>query len=120
MLWLAGAQKGLSDRARAAIAGAAGNLFVSAITGFEIGVKAARGVLVLPLPAGEWIERALTLHGIVEIPVTCALTVTAAMLPAIHRDPCDRIIVATALAHCMTVLTTDANIPRYPGVSVLW
>jgi PIN domain nuclease of toxin-antitoxin system len=119
-LWLAGAQKGLSEKAKKAIAHAPGGLFVSGISGFEIGVKAARGAITLPLPAEAWVEKALELHGIIEIPVTCTLGVQAAMLPPIHRDPCDRIIVATALVYGLTVLTKDAVIPRYPDVRVLW
>lgn len=40
-------------------------------------------------------------------------------LPAIHRDPFDRILVAHAIAHGPTILTPDSNIHRYP-VHCLW
>jgi PIN domain nuclease of toxin-antitoxin system len=48
--------------------------------------------------------------------VACA----AAALPAIHRDPFDRILVALAQAQMLTILTSDQEIPKYPGVKTLW
>ncbi|PYQ93010.1 MAG: PIN domain nuclease [Acidobacteria bacterium] len=44
----------------------------------------------------------------------------AAGLPLIHRDPSDRVLVALAQAHALTVLTSDENIGKYPGVKTLW
>jgi len=120
LLWLVDKQQELSEGARAALARNAGNLFLSSITGFEIAVKVARRGLVLPRDPGAWIRDALRLHGIQEIPVTCEIGALAAGLPAIHRDPCDRIIIATARMHDLTILTKDATIPRYPDVKTLW
>jgi len=40
--------------------------------------------------------------------------------PPIHRDRFDRVLVALAHAHALTVLTSDENIPKYPGVTTLW
>lgn len=40
--------------------------------------------------------------------------------PQIHRDPFDRVIVALAHAQALTVLTSNEDIPRYPGVTVIW
>lgn len=37
-----------------------------------------------------------------------------------HRDPVDRVLVALAQTHALTVLTSDENIPKYPGVKTLW
>ena len=45
---------------------------------------------------------------------------TAAALPLFHRDPFDRVIVALAQAHGLTVLTSDENIRKYAGVKTLW
>jgi hypothetical protein len=41
-------------------------------------------------------------------------------LPPLHPDPCDRIIVATALEHDWTIITPDPLIRQYPGVTVVW
>ncbi|MBN1443925.1 MAG: type II toxin-antitoxin system VapC family toxin [Planctomycetes bacterium] len=120
LLWLADKQEELSREVLSAIGKSASKLFISSITGFEIAVKAERGALSLPLPPGTWIQKALELHGIEEIPVTCAIAAFSAALPKIHRDPCDRIIIATARHHELTVLTKDPVISRYPDVRVLW
>jgi PIN domain nuclease of toxin-antitoxin system len=93
---------------------------VSAISGFEIGVKCRRGALILPLPAEEWYEAALSGHGLTEIALDGRCAIRAANLPPIHRDPADRIIVATAATHGLTILTPDALIRAYPGVTVVW
>ena len=120
LLLLVDRQDALSDSVTATLASNAGNLFVSSITGFEVAVKSQRGALILPLPPDQWVTEALRLHGIEEVYVSAEIGAQAAMLPMIHRDPCDRIIVATALKHGMTVVTKDVAIPRYPGVKTLW
>jgi PIN domain nuclease of toxin-antitoxin system len=43
----------------------------------------------------------------------------AAALPLLHRDPFDRVIVALAQAQGLTVLTSDENIGKYPGVTTV-
>ncbi len=95
-------------------------VYVSAITAFEIGQKHASGKLILPLPPEEWYDAMLRQHQIDELPVSSSVAFAAAGLPAIHRDPFDRIVVATALAEKLTILTSDRIIPKYPGVSTLW
>jgi PIN domain nuclease of toxin-antitoxin system len=95
-------------------------VYVSAITAFEIGQKHASGKLVLPISPQEWFEAMLRQHRIEELPVTSSIGIAAAALPLIHRDPFDRILVATALAHHLTILTSDRIIPEYPGIETVW
>jgi PIN domain nuclease of toxin-antitoxin system len=120
LLWLAADQASLSGPAVAAIRSAKGNLAVCAISAFEIAVKHARKKLVLPLPPDQWYAKALAAHGIREIPVDGRCALLAAVLPPIHRDPCDRFLIATATLHGLPIVTADANIARYPGVRVIW
>jgi PIN domain nuclease of toxin-antitoxin system len=54
------------------------------------------------------------------VPLHAQVACAAAALPAIHRDPFDRILVALARADMLTILTSDQEIPRYPGVKTLW
>ena len=120
LLWLASAQDSLSSGARSLISDKAGALFISAISAFEIGVKYRRGALELPLTPAEWIETALDHHGIQELPVDWRIAELSTSLPQIHRDPADRIIVATALVTGMSILTPDPLIKAYERVTVLW
>lgn len=120
LLWLVADQDRLSGTARRLLAAQPASPFVSAISAFEIGVKSRRGALVLPMPVEEWYGAALDAHGLIEIPVTGSCAIRATALPPLHRDPADRIIVATALDHRLTILTPDPLIRAYPGVSVAW
>ncbi len=121
LLWLAGGAKDcLSAKAVQLIREHADKLFVSGISGFEIGLKAAQGKLVLALEPAAWFERAIDHHGLHEIPVHGSVAAASTMLPPIHKDPCDRIIVATAHKHSLTVVTPDTLIASYPGTETIW
>ena len=41
-------------------------------------------------------------------------------LPKIHNDPCDRIVIATAMKHHMIIITRDKTIQQYPNIEILW
>jgi PIN domain nuclease of toxin-antitoxin system len=53
--------------------------------------------------------------GVHEIPVSSEIAMSAAELSNLHRDPIDRIIVATALAEDAVLLTADGRILGWPG-----
>jgi len=120
LLWLADDQGKLSEDAVKGIESNAGSLFVSAITAFEISLKCRKGKLDLPLDPWDWYRKALSLHGLNEIPITGPCAARAAALPVIHGDPCDRFIVAAALDDGLKIVTPDSVIPTYPGVKVVW
>jgi len=120
LLWLASALERLSPRARELIGEHAGLLFVSAISAFELGVKHRKGRLTLPLPPGDYYARALERHGLREIAVDGGIAELSTRLPPLHADPCDRIIVATAQRHRLTVVTPDPLVAAYPDTSVAW
>lgn len=120
LLWLAADQDRLSKPAKDAIREHADRLFVSSITAFEIAIKARSGKLELPMEAGAWFEKALRHHGLTEVAVDGAIAAGSVNLPPLHNDPCDRIIIATALRHNMAVVTSDAVIAQYEKVRVIW
>jgi len=120
MLWLAAAQDQLSARARELLRQEGVLLFVSAISAFEIGIKHRKNALTLPLEPEAWYQRALDFHGLHEIPVTGSIACRSTQLPEHHKDPCDRIIVATAQIQELTVLTPDPLIHEYTEVQTDW
>lgn len=120
LLWLASDQTKLSLKAKKNIEGNAGSLFVSAITAFEIAIKCRAKKLELKLPAMDWFSEVLAFHGIAELPVTSSIAVFSVQLPALHADPCDRIIIATAQMHAMKILTGDKLIAQYKEAEVIW
>jgi PIN domain nuclease of toxin-antitoxin system len=120
LLWLVGDQGRLSPRARDRLREDAGGLFVSAISAFEVGIKHRKGKLSLPLEPEPWFEEALEFHGLAEIPVSGSIAARSTMLPALHSDPADRIIVATAQMLGLTVLTPDPLLRAYPDTATDW
>ena len=93
-------------------------MYVSAITAFEIGVKYQSRKLILPIPPQAWFQQTVEHHGLAVIDLDPAICLKATELPPIHRDPCDRFIIATALVHDLPVVTADAKFEKY-GVRVL-
>lgn len=120
LLWLVSDQKMLSKKAIEQIAKNASSIFVSAISGFEISIKCTKKLLKLPLTTQEWFGKALKLHGLTEIPVSSKIGILSAELPSVHKDPCDRIIISTAITHNLSIITPDNNIQTYPHVDVVW
>ncbi len=86
---------------------------VSAISCFEVSLLVNRGKLQLPLPVEDWIKEGLENSGIDSLPVTCDIMHKAAMLSEIHRDPADRIIIATALVYDAKLASIDSVFPDY-------
>ena len=93
-------------------------VYVSAISGFEIGLKCQAGKLKLPVPPLEWIERIVEHHHLSLIGLDFDICVKATELPPIHKDPCDRFLIATAILNRLPIVTADTRFEAY-GVTVL-
>lgn len=87
---------------------------ISAISCFELSLLVKRGKLELPIPTAEWIIEATTNSGIELLPLTCEIAQQSVLLSDIHRDPADRIIIATAIAHNAKLASVDSVFPNYP------
>ena len=93
---------------------------VSVMSCWEVGMLASKGRLPLPLPVDQWVTQALGPSGVTRVPLTPAIAVASASLPApFHADPADRIIVATAGVLDIPLVTRDGKIRQYPHVKVL-
>ena len=87
-------------------------LAVSAFSFWELGMLIAKRRLRAVKSAGE-LRAKLLAAGIRELPLTGEIAILAAELEALHGDPADRIIAATAIAHDATLVTADANLLRW-------
>ena len=117
LLWLAQGGGRLSPEALSQIA-AAPVVYVSAISGFEVGVKHRKGKLSLPAQPLEWFEAVVDHHDLHVLSVDLPTWIRSTELPAVHADPVDRIIVATAERQSLPVVTADPIFARY-GVEVV-
>ena len=94
--------------------------FASAISIWELAVKVERGKLELPLSMDELVHR-IEKSAVVELlAVDTATWLRSATLEWDHRDPADRVIVATALESGLPILTKDATLHAFGGVACIW
>lgn len=96
------------------------NLFVSMVSLWEIAIKQATGKLSMRLKPLDWYEHLLENHQLLELGITREDIATAATLPKIHKDPFDRMIIATAINQNLTILTSDQLISTYPNIQTIW
>ena len=115
LVWLRLGDLRLGPHARREVdqAWQADELAVSAMSYWEAAMLAARGRIALPVDAYAWRRENLD-QGVIEIPVDGAIAVRAGLLPDLHGDPADRIIIATALEGHRLV-TGDRRILDWPG-----
>jgi PIN domain nuclease of toxin-antitoxin system len=95
------------------------DVFLSAASAWEIAIKHAAGKLTLPGPPQRWLPVMRAERGVASLAVDEESTLHASRLPSLHRDPFDRLLVAQAIVHGMTILTPDPIIARYPA-RTLW
>lgn len=112
LLWWLADSPSLPDSARERIANPDHDVYVSA---WEIAIKRELGKLRAPLELAGVIQE----EGFSELPIRLQHGEQAGRLPPIHRDPFDRMLVAQAAMHDMTILTRDKAIGRY-GVRTAW
>jgi PIN domain nuclease of toxin-antitoxin system len=73
-----------------------------------------KGRLELDIPIQQWLIDALTSSGIELLPLTPEITLRAVNLSSVHKDPFDRIIIATALEYKAKLASIDSLFPQYP------
>ncbi|GAB4283526.1 MAG: type II toxin-antitoxin system VapC family toxin [Oscillatoriaceae cyanobacterium] len=89
-------------------------LGVSPLSCYEIALAQQRGRLELDCTAQEWIRQALSLGKIDLLPITDNIAVQAVRLSPVHKDPFDRLIIATALAYNAQLASVDHSFRQYP------
>ncbi len=118
-LWWTADDPRLSENARGAIASAANEVFVSAVNGWEIAIKARLGKLPLPEAPDLFMAHMVQRHAFGVLPITLTHAVHEYHLPSHHSDPFDRLLVVQAELEKLTLVTNDAFIKTY-GASTLW
>jgi PIN domain nuclease of toxin-antitoxin system len=120
LLWMSSSPASLSMVAQSAMADADAELFVASISALEIGTKVRNGKLTLPEPLSAWFPRTTATLGLREIPLRSDIAIRATSLAWDHRDPADRILVATATIEDLVIVTADSVIGRFAPARVIW
>lgn len=117
-LWLAGGTP-LSEAAVTVVRNPANDLYLSAVSAWEISTKYQSGRLPLPESPERLIPIERRLRGIEELAFDEESALQVLRLPPLHRDPFDRMLISQAIAGSLAIVTPDPLITQYP-VRVIW
>ncbi len=114
LLWAAYTPERLPDAVRAAISAPENELFFSAASLWEIVIKRS---LEKPdfLVDASVLQRGMVENGYQELSVSSRHAVAVGMLPPLHKDPFDRLLIAQAITEGITLWTADLAIGQYSG-----
>ena len=116
-LWLDSGDDRLRASTRALIDGSwqnGGSIFLSAVTAWEIALLVDTGRIDLDLPVEAWIERFLGRPGVEAVPLGYRAACRSYQMHHLdHRDPADRLLIATAIELACPLVTYDERIARF-------
>lgn len=110
LLWCLASPERLRPAARARIEDPDTVVFASAASAWEMEIKAALGKLEIPADLDEQLRR----RRFTELPVHVRHVRALRALPALHRDPFDRLLVAQATVDDLVLVTNDERVRAYP------
>jgi len=112
LLWAAGQPEKLSESARTLILKTENSLFFSAASIWEIVIKRGLGRDDFKVDPNR-LRKMLVINGYTELPVTAEHVLRIDLLPPLHKDPFDRVLIAQARSEAMLLLTVDSAIIQY-------
>lgn len=115
LLWTLADDQRLSRKARRLIEDA-NEIYISAASFWELAIKISLGKLDADL---DEIRSCCRESGFIELPVAVEHAMAIRELDSHHRDPFDRILIATAITEPMHLLTADSMVARYTSLAVL-
>jgi len=124
LLWWVSGSDLLSDTAKKAIKRAltqGSEVIVSSISAWEVSMLIEKGRLVLSMDVESWFDEVSQIDGVRFTPVDNEIGIKSTVLPGnFHKDPADRMIVATARKLAIPLVTADEKIRNYGHVKTIW
>ncbi|MFZ1771706.1 MAG: type II toxin-antitoxin system VapC family toxin [Caldilinea sp.] len=118
-LWWNADDSQLSAAARQVIAAGSNEIYLSACCAWEIAIKAAKGRLLLPEAADDYVKQRLEHYGFRVLPIELSHVLQIYKLPPLHHDPFDRLLVAQSQVEKLPLISGDSEIARY-AVDIIW
>jgi PIN domain nuclease of toxin-antitoxin system len=118
-LWICRQPTKLSRRAAAIYEDPSNETFLSPASAYEIVLRCNQGRLDVGGSPTSFIRSERERRRIRPLPIDEESTFAVERLPAIHRDPFDRLLIGQSIAHGLTILTPDATIALYP-IRTVW
>ncbi len=119
LLWADAEPSRLSNQARSLLLDAENEFLLSCASLWEMQIKVMLGKLTVRKPLAELVNEWETENGLTVLPITQRDIYEVSVLPSIHNDPFDRLIVAVARCENATILSDDPEIKKYP-VPTIW
>jgi len=124
LLWWVSGSDLLSATANKAIKRtltAGSEIIISSISAWEISMLISKGRLILSMDIESWLDEVSQIDGVRFMPVDNEIGIKSAVLPGeFHKDPADRMIVATARKLAIPLVTADEKIIKYEFVKTIW
>jgi PIN domain nuclease of toxin-antitoxin system len=123
LVWWVNGDDSLSEKAKEVISREmnGGQIIVSAISAWEIAMLVEREKLVLSMDVGSWLATVAEIEAVRFMPLDVEIAVKSVDLPGeFHKDPADRMIVATARKLAAPLVTKDEKIHAYAHVKAIW
>jgi PIN domain nuclease of toxin-antitoxin system len=114
-LWAAAEPGRLPRRVADQILSEEHEVYLSAASAWEVVIKQATGRLPLPGAPDRFVRDQREAAGFLTLAIDEESVLHVSRLPALHRDPFDRLLVSQAIVHGMTILTPDPLITQYPA-----
>lgn len=114
LLWVAGQPERLSSTARQWIENPDNELMFSAASLWEVAIKSSLGRPDFQIDV-RLLRRGLLDNGYVELAISSEHAVALDLLPPLHKDPFDRLLISQAMTEGITLLTSDQQVANYPG-----
>lgn len=114
-LWFIGGNAKLPTEWRDTIRQPQHEVYLSVVSLWEAIIKYRLGKLPLPEPPEQYLPTQRVRHQIADLSLDEASVRHLAGLPAIHRDPFDRMLICQALEHQLTIITVDEVFQSYPA-----
>jgi PIN domain nuclease of toxin-antitoxin system len=118
-LWWVTASESVTAAVRTVVSAPANEVWVSAVSSWEIALKHGSGRLPLPEAPETLVPHERRRHGFGSLPLDERSTLHLPRLPRLHKDPFDRMLVCQAIEHGLTLVTPDRAIRQYP-IRTLW
>ncbi|MEW6201778.1 MAG: type II toxin-antitoxin system VapC family toxin [bacterium] len=118
-LWIISDDPKLSALARKLFLDLDNEIYLSAVSTWEISLKFSLGRLSFPENPQIFIPTQRKSHGVETLPLEEEATLYLKRLPELHDDPFDRMLICQAIVHGMLILTPDELISQYP-VRTTW
>jgi PIN domain nuclease of toxin-antitoxin system len=119
VIWSATGDPRLTPGTLAILGDPRNELLLSPISVYEMAIKVRLGKLNFGMPLSDFVDEAIRRTRLIELPIRIGHALATQALPPHHKDPFDRLLIATCIAEGIGFVTADSQVRKYP-VTIIW